>query len=220
MIAMGIRSRDRERSQARRPAFRQPKPRILIVCEGEVTEPGYFDGFWKSCRNPRVEVYIPPERGIPLSLVRIAKDWKRRADLEAKRSGDAFASYDEVWCVYDVDQHPFLSEARNMADANGIRTAISNPCFELWLLLHFREQPGAIERDMARTMLKKFLPDYDKYVDYSSLVNGYVTAVSRASRLAEVAAADGESGRNPSTNVFELTESIRTDRETGDKPLD
>jgi hypothetical protein len=46
---------------------------------------------------------------------------------------------DEVWCVFDVDEHPKLAEARDQANANGIQLAVSNPCFELWLLLHFQE---------------------------------------------------------------------------------
>ncbi len=37
--------RDRDRRPGRRAPFREPKPVILIVCEGERTEPEYFEGF-------------------------------------------------------------------------------------------------------------------------------------------------------------------------------
>ena len=39
---MHIRRRDRDRRPARPAPFRDPEPIILIVCEGERTEPDYF----------------------------------------------------------------------------------------------------------------------------------------------------------------------------------
>ena len=58
-----------------------------------------------------------------------------------------------------MDDHPNIPEAKQMAKANDINLAISNPSFELWLLLHFRSGPGAKHRDEIVKMLKKFVPD-------------------------------------------------------------
>nr|WP_233261445.1 RloB family protein [Vitiosangium sp. GDMCC 1.1324] len=180
-----------------------------MFCEGENTEPQYIDAFRKWCRNSRVDVEIAKERGVPLTLVRAAKERKVQAEKEASKAEDDNIAYDEVWCVFDVDEHPNLSDAQQMASANGIKLAISNPCFELWLLLHFRENPGMQHRHDVQKMVVGFVSDYDKHVDFELFKVGYPAAVMRAKRLDEHASADGESGRNPTTNVYQLTESIR-----------
>ncbi len=96
-----------------------------------------------------------------------------------------------------------------MARDNGIRLAISNPCFELWLLLHFRESPGMQDRARMKAMLTKHVPGYDKHVEYATYSAGYTQAVKRAERMDKAAEQAHESGRNPTTGVYKLTESIR-----------
>ncbi len=98
-----------------------------------------------------------------------------------------------------------------MAEDNDIQLAISNPCFELWLYLHFAEQPGLRHRHDLQRMLKKHLPTYDKHVVYSDYAAGYGEAVKRATRLEENAKANNDEGKNPTTGVWRLTESIRSD---------
>lgn len=202
---------NRDRKPSRRQPFRDPKPTILIVCEGSVTEPEYFDGFWRCCHNPRVKVHVPKDHGVPKTLVGIAKDLKNEALALAQEQGDDNLAFDAVWCVHDVDDHPHLHEAREMADANGIELAISNPSFELWLLLHFRDSPGMQHRDALGTMLKQFDPDYDKHVTYAKYLAGYEDAVERARRLDQTAEDRNEAGGNPSTGVYKLTSLIRGD---------
>jgi hypothetical protein len=201
--------RDRHRSPARRIPFRVPKPLILIVCEGKNTKPQYFDGFKRNCRNPRVEIRIAREHRVPKSLVETAKDYKIEADADAKRTKDENHAYDSVWCVFDVDEHPHIPDARQMARDNGIELAISNPCFELWLILHFRESPGMRNRHKLREMLVKHVPGYDKHVDYALYADRYPQAVTRAERLGSLAASTGAPGHNPSTDVYKLTEIMR-----------
>jgi len=55
---MGSRRRHDEHSIRRRGPTREPKQRILIVCEGEETERGYFKAFQHAARNPRVHVEV------------------------------------------------------------------------------------------------------------------------------------------------------------------
>lgn len=211
---MAIQRRDRARRPGRRPPFRDPKPIILIVCEGEITEPEYFEGFWRACQNPRVTVKIADDHGVPKTLVEIAKELKNEALARAKQECDDNLAFDSVWCVYDVDDHPNLHEAREMAAKNGIELAISNPCFELWLLLHFRDNPGMQHRDKLAQLLKKFDPAYDKHVDYATYEAGYEDAVTHARRMNQSAENRGDFGGNPSTRVYLLTEQIRGDEQT------
>lgn len=201
--------RHRERRPSRRAPFREPKPRILCVCEGQATEPQYLRGFKAWCKNPRVEIDIDNMHGVPLTLVQRAKDRKQEAEAQAKSQGDENLRYDEVWCVFDIDEHPNVPRAKDMAEAHGIKLAISNAAFELWLILHFRESPGARHRRDLLRMLKEFIVDYDKNLDFESLKDGYDNAAARARRLDEDAASAGEAGRDPSTGVWRLTESIR-----------
>jgi hypothetical protein len=206
---------DRKRRPARRTQLLEPRQRILVLCEGEKTEPEYIRGLQRWCRNHLVEVIIPKERGVPLTLVRLAKERHAAAQAEAKRHRDDLLGFDRVWCVFDVDEHPGLSEAIDMAGANGIELAISNPCFELWLLLHFRESPGARHRHRVQAMMKAFVTRYDKEIDFSVYEPGYMDAMRRALALGRACEADGEPHRNPSTGVAGLTEIIRRDSSAG-----
>lgn len=205
---MGQSRRNRDRKPARRAPFRNPKPVILVVCEGKNTEPQYLDGYKRHVHNPRVDIEVARETGVPRSLVQIAKEKKEAADDEAKRQRDPNLAYDSVWCVFDIDNHPNVGEAKEMARDNGIKLAISNPCFELWLLLHFRENPGMQHRHVMKEMLEAFVPGYDKRVEFVTYADGHSAAVTRARRMDEQALADGEEGRNPTTGVYKLTEMI------------
>ena len=201
--------RNRNRRPARGEPFRRPRKRILVLCEGRNTEPQYLRGFKRWCRNPLVEVVVDPEHGVPLTLVRRAKEARLDAERRAAREGDDNVAYDEVWCVFDTDDHPHLEDACQMARDNGIDVALSNPCFELWLLLHFRDSPGMQGRKDLLRLLRGHVSDYDKRIDFADYQPGYVSALERAKRLDAGARADGEDRRNPTTGVYRLTESVR-----------
>lgn len=204
--------RDRVRREARRAPFLEPRPRILVVCEGEVTEREYFEGFRRWCKNPRVEVHVEGPGGVPFSLVAKARALRERAEREATSERDENLRYEEVWCVFDVDEHPRVADARQMAKDNGLRLAMSNACFELWLVLHLRENPGPQHRHKLQETLAELMPGVrDKHLDFDLLIAGYDEAFRRAERLERDALDAGEEGRDPTTEVFHLTDSIDND---------
>lgn len=102
-----------DRSIKRRGPTRQPKRRILIVCEGQETERGYFEKFQHAVRNPRVHVKVAKETGVPMTVVTEAIRLKEEADEAARLQRDENLRWDEVWCVCDVDEHPKLKAAYN-----------------------------------------------------------------------------------------------------------
>ncbi len=206
-----MKKRDRERRPARRVPYKDSKPVILIITEGKVTEPEYLDGFARATKNPRVRIEVVGDAGDPKKIVEFAKDRKTEAKEEAQRQRDDNLCYDEVWCVFDVDEHTRTPDAIQMARDNEIEVAMSNPCVELWLWLHFADQPGMQHRHDLQRMMKQHISSYDKHVDYSDYSAGYDEAVKRASRLDKAAKAANEAGRNPTTGVWRLTESIRSD---------
>lgn len=182
----------RENSRRRRAPFREPRTRVLIVCGGEVTEPGYFEGLKRACRNPAVRVCLKKKGIDPPSLVGYAA-------VLRDRDPDAF---DEVWCVVDVDQFDMVATVRASHDCD-VRLAVSNPCFEVWLLLHFRDCQAAVNGAAdALRRLKRHVPQYSKsmlrFADFSA---GVPEAITRARGLSE---AGSEHVTNPSTGVWVL----------------
>lgn len=80
--------------RGRRPAFREPRLRLLVVCGGKRTEPDYFRGLKGHLRNPAVQVRLKAKVCASRDLV----EHDRRI---APAGGDEF---DEVWCVVDSDE--------------------------------------------------------------------------------------------------------------------
>lgn len=81
---MERRFRDRQSSLKRNPATREPKHRILVVCEGKKTEPYYFKAFQHHVRNPLVHVEIEPEGGVPKTVIQVAIKFRDAAIRKAK----------------------------------------------------------------------------------------------------------------------------------------
>jgi hypothetical protein len=108
-----------------------------------------------------------------------------------------------------VDDHPLIPEATDQAKANGIELAISNPCFELWALLHFQDQQAHIERGKVQHLCATHMPRYEKKLDYEILRPKYSNAVKRAEDLERLHESRGTAGANPSTTVYRLVELIK-----------
>jgi hypothetical protein len=200
-------ARNRDDLQRRRPR-RQPKPRFLIVCEGTVTEPRYFRDVQHTERS-LIDLQIEPG-GTPKTLVERAVGLKREANGKARKLKDDNQKYEEVWCVFDIDAHPLIPEAKDQAKANGIEMAISNPCFELWALLHFQDQSAHIERGNVQHLCRSHMRGYEKEIDYATLRPRYSDALRRAEDLERWHDSRGTLGANPSTTVHKLVERIRS----------
>jgi RloB-like protein len=191
----------------RHPRLR-PRLRLLILCEGRVTEPMYFRDFRIDTRNQLIEIEVVPACGVPKTLVEYAVERKKDAERRAKSERDIFLRYDEVWCVFDVDEHPNLPEAKQQARDNGLQVAVSNPCFELWLLLHFQDQFAEHDRHHIQGLCANHIPGYEKEVPYRLIKDRYPDAVRRAVALDAMQRRRDAPGGNPSTGVYHLTESI------------
>ncbi|WP_165224797.1 RloB domain-containing protein [Aquisphaera insulae] len=76
--------RNRHRRPGRRDPFRDPRPIVLIVCEGAETEKQYFEKFALHHKNARVRVEVADQAGVPFSLVEFAKRRKRAGRLHHK----------------------------------------------------------------------------------------------------------------------------------------
>lgn len=124
-----------------------PSFSILIVCEGEKTEPTYF----KQIKMRGVAIEAIGVGYNTVSLVRKAEE------LATGKS------YDEVWCVFDKDDYApqDFNEAIRLAEKKHMHAAYSNQAFEFWLLLHFNDhQGGALHRSRYSEMLNQELLPY------------------------------------------------------------
>ena len=192
----------------RKPATLPPKRRILIFTEGEATETAYFTHLHRLHRE-RVIIVLDPRHGTPLTLVRHAVDERERC-LKAERQSRG-AGYDEYWVVVDVDEHPNLAEALELAQSNSIAVAVSNPCIELWFVLHSTDQTAFIHRHDAQAASKK-LYKFEKRPTTEALdlfVSAFPEAKRRAEKLDALHRDNGSpEGSNPSTSIPPLITSI------------
>ena len=85
---------------------------------------------------------------------------------------------------------------------------LGNPCFEIWLLLHAKDQKTAIETDALIKELKKSAPVWKNYsksaftdTQKSFLNDKKEVAVERAKKLQEF--------QNPSTGIYKLIEMLK-----------
>lgn len=187
---------------------KERKRRFLLYCEGEKTEPSYFGGVVRYLRSPLIQLEIGDRRADPRGLVDLAIAHRAQARTDARRQRDDSLLFDEVWCIFDVDQHTRLPDAVQKAFAASIDLAVSNPCFELWLLIHFREQWAFITGAAAQSAVRQFMPGYSKTVDYSLLVGKGELAISRAQKMALRAEEAGDKIGNPSTGVWRLVSEL------------
>jgi hypothetical protein len=195
--------RDRERLDPRAVAQVDVKRRILVVCEGSVTEPAYFNGLVRSLRNPRVKVVSVGLGRDPKAVVIDAH--RRLGEGRHKAADPDDALFDEAWAVFDRDDHSTFDEALVLAERRVVRVATSAPCFELWLYLHFFEPPGGTVGCAelgAKLSGPGALPGYDKSPDFNALEAKVRPACARAGRLRAQKQRDGAPTRSsPHTDV-------------------
>ena len=182
---------------------------VLVFTEGKKTEPVYLT-HWNRAYRERIIVTIDGFHGTPLSLVQEAAK-RRTADLKAARRGSGDA-YSEYWCVFDIDEHPNVARALELAASSGVSVCVTNPCVELWFLLHFQDQNAAIHRHDAQRKAATYL-NYGKTptsVSLAALSSRYEEARQRAQALDRKHDTDGSPPRsNPSSEVWRLIETIR-----------
>jgi hypothetical protein len=183
---------------------------FLVFCEGDRTEPDYLNGLKnlpEVRRHAAVRIEIDTGHGVPLTLVRLAVDRKTRDNL--KRS----SAVDEYWCAFDVEwpkNHPNLDQAVKLAHRHDIHLAISNPCFEIWLLLHFKNRTRWTDTDKADAESRKLDGRAGKRIDASVYLPNRATAARRAAVLA--AMHEKNENRfphdNPSSTMFALLDAL------------
>jgi hypothetical protein len=155
------------------------------------TEADYLRGLRDSAANAAVDIKVVLKPRSPREVVAFASTFV----------GGTARDFDEVWCVFDVDDFDIDTAVRE-AERRGLLLAVSDPCFELWLLLHhesctaYQDGYRAVER-----RLRKHVSNYDKSrLDFRDYEPGLPEAIRRAEKLARTG--------NPSTGMWRLARRI------------
>ena len=200
------------RGRSQRPLRRRApqideRARFVIFCEGKLTEPLYLQAF-ASLQEVR-NLATLDIRGMgcePRRLVEEARATKRSERGQA-------TGVTQYWCVFDVEaptRHDRLHEAVQMARDNGINVAISNPCFELWLVLHYADHERWIDNDDCGSLRRQYDGSQGKGLDGAAYMPRRGQAVRRAQRLAMLHASANRElpNDNPSSSVYLLMEAV------------
>ena len=129
------------RKKRRQEYLEMKEFRYYIFCEGEQTEPLYFNGFKKLIEdNPiykdMVLIQIEPCGAETMRVINLAERYVKENHIEKG----------QIWCVYDKDSFPaenfngVVGRAEVLNKDNPLlqyHTAWSNECIEFWFLLHF-----------------------------------------------------------------------------------
>ena len=129
------------KKKRRQEYLEQKEFRYYIFCEGQQTEPQYFNGFKKYIEsNPiykdMVLVEIEPCGAETMRVIGQAEEYVRKNKI----------AKGQIWCVYDKDSFPAerfngvleRAEALNLQNKDvQYHAAWSNECIEFWFILHF-----------------------------------------------------------------------------------
>lgn len=182
---------------------RLPKKVIRVLTEGMITERDYIKILRSQYRG--VVVDIIREGSPPKVLVDKARRYQASKD---ERNPD----FDEIWCIFDVDQHPNIEQAIREAHDNNINIAITNPCFELWLVLHYQDQHRDINSRTIQSLAKQLGITDGKRITAKArehLSATYSDAKQRSVNLEKRHIGDGsKSWENPSSQMWKFVDRL------------
>ena len=222
MAHRNFKNKSFKRKRNRQP----PKKLFLIACEGEKKEPNYIEDLVRSGKDSRKiaagskVLIVNHQHTDPCGVL---------TDL---RSDPNYEYAEQRWIVIDRDAveniksenggHTQENFDRALLDSSeaGVDVAFSNPCFELWLVLHFEYRDSASSRvdvqKKALELLKKnklmkpkaSLDDLKAEEGLFSALGEkrLVKAVKNAEKLCEI---NGEKCQNPCTTFHKLINAIK-----------
>jgi len=176
---------------------------FVIATEGRYTEKQYLEGLFGS---PRLKV-----KALDAGEAGLSSPEQTLDRLSLFNEQYALTQDDERWLMIDVDRWPLnnLREACHDAKQRGFQIAVSNPCFELWLRLHFVDADPADTN--CRKLKKRLKVELGSY-NWSNLDLSHYTleriqaAIQRARALSQNSAQPWPD--SPGTHVYQIVERL------------
>jgi len=185
---------------------------FVVACEGEQTEALYFRQLVEGLRRVRV-IPLPTVEGFsaPEYVVERLSEFESKygVDFQSETTGGS-----ELWMTLDVDRwfapnriavtHRVLDEAAR----RGYQVAVSDRCFEVWLLYHFENVTPHNSVQELEQRLRSHLGGYTKNrLNFEQYRPHIAAAIQRAR------AGDAEPGQrkpaHPGSQVYRLLEAMQ-----------
>ena len=164
------------------------RPNFFVFCEGK-TEITYVKFLRSVFRVPVQVVTKKSDSNISVEFVERSK----REYVQTKN--------DKTFLMFDLDVERMLEHLQKLPQATML---VSNPCVELWFLLHYQNIENEICSEECLRKLLTHSPQYEKGAltedEKRTLVENMPEAIGRAKRLEEY--------KNPSTSVYRLIEAM------------
>lgn len=153
----------------REGGFLEAEKMFVLSYEGKISEKKYFEDFRNSelfNDSGLIEIISlkrPTNRGSdPISVKKLL--------LEAKKEY-RFKDTDEFWLIIDRDDweeihnHNFDKLVEDCKKENNFFLAMSNPCFEIWLILHLKDINEFDEEEKIKIMSNEKISNSKNYID-------------------------------------------------------
>lgn len=190
---------------------RPPKKKFVIFTEGQNTEPSYFRELKRFLSGTLIDVEIVEAAGVPLTIAKkacaLAKSMSSRS---ARRS--SFGQEDKVWAVFDRDEHPGVDDAKQQCANANVGVGFSDPCFEIWLILHYSDFDRPDGRHEVQKHFENICPGYDRNGRKTANCEALMPLIEVAEKRAmlQLSRRIEEGGlQAPFTTVGELTKELR-----------
>ncbi len=211
-----LKKRAREEKK-RKTEFKSKRKFYLLVCEGEKTEPNYFESLKSSLPKGVLELTNIDIDGIGKNTLSIVEEAKK---LRKKYEEKYLRKIDKVWAVFDKDSFPTINfnNAINKGENSKpkINCAWTNEAFELWYLLHFNYYNTGISRKQYQELIEKEVNKAANRTDFRYLKNSkemfailnkfgnQENAINNAKKLETLYFDRSFSNHNPCTKVHKL----------------
>ena len=177
---------------------------IVIASEDEFAVQQYFDLF-ESVRIQFEVLNTEDGKSSPKEVLKRIKDYQEEFQI-----GDG----DQFWVVTDVDHWADANHVKNLVEVlqqskqREISIALSNPCFDFWLLLHFAEFPNDdFENcDEVATLIRRTVGSYNKTRVFDLPIN--IDAVKRAIDSAKANDPEGKILESTGTHVYRILDAL------------
>ncbi|WP_343703237.1 RloB family protein [Chitinophaga sp.] len=214
--------------QKRKQNVRAKRMYYLIVCEGEATEPNYFEGLKRDLPKGVLTAYQIDIEGTGCNTQSLVDEALR---LKAICEKNSTRPVDKLWVVFDRDSfaaNDFNNAINRCAQNNPvIGCAWSNEAFELWYLLHFHYYQNGMSRQQYQALIEQNLKPHlgDDYTYEKNSAEMYTflkkygsieNAIRNGKRLAETYGERRDyADHNPGTMVWVLVEELLKLNPTG-----
>lgn len=156
----------REREELFRESYTTEKERIIVLAfEGNDTERIYFEEFKASIKFNDELIYLHllkrPQNNTNSAPNHVFDKLKREAKDEFN-----FNKNDELWMIIDTDRWKNIPDIiQACRHLENMFVAVSNPCFEFWLLLHIKNIEEYSTEELSLMLKNKKVTTKKNYVD-------------------------------------------------------